>query len=351
MPDLGDLGLEPVVGEDHVDDPGRRCGRPAPRRGRRGRSRRSRRPGSPRCRRRPAARGSRGARPGCPGSAGSGAGSCRGCPGRGRSGPPRRSPSRASSDGWTSAGVSQTREIPLVRMISDCPWIDEPSAISACSVSGVPEAGTTCPRTARTRLTWRTPSSKSPPSIAVIAAISRFPTGWPAEPGRVRARVDRGAVVGAGEAVLEDVVHQRLRVGERRDAVADVADGRDAQRFAQHARRAAVVGDRDDGRQVAGVLLEAAQQRGKPRPAADGHDPRAAREEPLLVDELDERGRVRVRASERVHEGADHLDRADDEDRQPDAADDQPAQRVRQELQGQGVDQRARAARLARGRG
>ena len=84
--------------------------------------------------------------------------------------------------GGTSAGVSQTREMPLVRMISDCPWIDEPSPSSACSVSGVPDAGTTCPRTARIRLTWRTPSSKSPPSIAVIAAIRRLPTAWPASP-------------------------------------------------------------------------------------------------------------------------------------------------------------------------
>ena len=37
------------------------------------------------------------------------------------------------------------------------------------------------------------------------------------------------------------------------------------------------------------MLLEAAQQRRQAGPAADGHDPRPAREEPLLVDELDER--------------------------------------------------------------
>ena len=59
--------------------------------------------------------------------------------------------------------------------------------------------------------------------------------------------------------------------------------------LAQDAGRAAVVGDGDDRGQVAGVLLEAAQQRRQPRPATDRHDPRPAREEALLVDELDQR--------------------------------------------------------------
>ena len=43
--------------------------------------------------------------------------------------------------------------------------------------AGVDEAGTTRPRTARTRFIWRTPSSKSPPSTAVIAAMRRLPIG------------------------------------------------------------------------------------------------------------------------------------------------------------------------------
>ena len=42
------------------------------------------------------------------------------------------------------------------------------------------------PRTARTRFIRRTPSSKSPPSSAVIAARSMFPTAWPPRlPGSV----------------------------------------------------------------------------------------------------------------------------------------------------------------------
>ena len=73
---------------------------------------------------------------------------------------------------------------------------------------------------------------------------------------------------------------------------------------AQHARRAAVVGDGDDRGQVAGVLLEAAQERRQAGPAADRHDPRAAGEEPLLVDELDER-LVGVGRPERVRQGPD----------------------------------------------
>ena len=49
-------------------------------------------------------------------------------------------------------------------------------------MSGVGETGTTCPRTARIRFIRRIPSSKSPSSTAVIAAISRFPSAWPARP-------------------------------------------------------------------------------------------------------------------------------------------------------------------------
>ena len=41
--------------------------------------------------------------------------------------------------------------------------------------------------------------------------------------------------LGGREPVLEQLAHQRLRVGEGSDAVADVADGRDAQLLAQDA--------------------------------------------------------------------------------------------------------------------
>ena len=93
--------------------------------------------------------------------------------------------------------------------------------------------------------------------------------------------------------------------------------GRDPELLAQDAGRAAVVGDRDDRGQVAGVLLEAAQQRGQAGAAADRHDPRAARQEPLLVDQLDER-LVRVGRPERVGQDADRPVRPDRDQDDPD---------------------------------
>ena len=92
---------------------------------------------------------------------------------------------------------------------------------------------------------------------------------------------------------------------------------------AQDARRAAVVGDRDDRGQVGRVLLEAAQQRGQAGPAADRHDPRAAGEEPLLVDDLDHR-LVPVPEGERVDERPHQAVGAEQEQGQPDRAGDQP---------------------------
>ena len=79
-----------------------------------------------------------------------------------------------------------------------CDWPSTTDVVRrAWSVSGVGETGTTWPRTARIRFISRTPSSKSPSSTAVIAAISRFPRAWPASPWRRRPSPLR-------EAVLED---------------------------------------------------------------------------------------------------------------------------------------------------
>ena len=142
------------------------------------------------------------------------------------------------------------------------------------------------------------------------------------------------------EPVLEDLAHQRLGVGEGHDAVADVADGRDAELVAQDAGRAAVVGHGDDRGQVARVLLEAPQQRREARPAADGHDPRAAREEPLLVDQLDER-LVRIGRAQRIGQDPDGPVGADGDEHDADRARDEPAQGERQELEGQEVDDAA----------
>src|SRR3989442_900872 len=73
---------------------------------------------------------------------------------------------------------------------------------------------------------------------------------------------------------------------------------------------AAGVGERDAGGQVARVLVEAAQQRRQPCPAADRDDPRATGEKPLLVDDLDE-WLVAVRGPERADERAGHADGAE----------------------------------------
>ena len=77
-----------------------------------------------------------------------------------------------------------------------------------------------------------------------------------------------------GEAVLEQAAHERLVVGERDEAVADVAGGRHPQVAPQAAGAAAVVGHRDHGGDVAGVLLQAAEQGGEAVAAADRGDAR-----------------------------------------------------------------------------
>ena len=164
--------------------------------------------------------------------------------------------------------------------------------------------------------------------------------GVPGEPLTVPAR----SLV--REPVLEHAVHHRLGVGERRDAVADVADGRDPELAAEHAGRAAVVSNRDDRREVARVLLHPAQQRRQPGPSTDRHDPGPAVQEALLVDDLDQRLESIVRA-ERVHECPDDHHRADRHAGEADARDHEDPGRSRQEAQGQEVDQRfADPARL-----
>ncbi|MNC21922.1 hypothetical protein D3C75_699100 [compost metagenome] len=65
--------------------------------------------------------------------------------------------------------------------ILDSPVIMEPSAISACSTTASPAAGSTRPRTANTRLSSRTAVTKSP-EISVSAARIRFPRLCPANP-------------------------------------------------------------------------------------------------------------------------------------------------------------------------
>ena len=218
--------------------------------------------------------------------AGSAAGSCRGCPG----------PRTISSASAIAASASSQAAIPVRRhprpldpdrlrdhrlAVDDC----VPSWSRAWSVSGIAAAGTTWPRTARTRFARRTPSSKSPPSIWVIAASRMLPTGCPPS-GRRPPGVDRSASRRSGARGPRRRASRRRR-GPRGSAGCRRPAGSPSC-VAQDAGRAAVVGDRDDRGQVARVLLEAAQDRRLAGPAADHDDPRAAGERLPLVDQLDE---------------------------------------------------------------
>ena len=78
------------------------------------------------------------------------------------------------------------------------------------------------------------------------------------------------------EAVLEQAGEQRFFGGEGRQAVADVAGGLHPQLAPQHPTAAAVIGHRDDGREVAAVALQAREQGGQAGAATDGDDVGAA---------------------------------------------------------------------------
>ena len=94
------------------------------------------------------------------------------------------------------------------------------------------------------------------------------------------------------------------------------------------------------------MFLEAAQQGGQARSTPDRDDPRAAGEESLLVDELDQ-GLVPVTAAERIRKGPAEPDGATDEDGHADERDDQAADRVWQGLQRQCVqDGSGQSARI-----
>ena len=90
-----------------------------------------------------------------------------------------------------------------------------------------------------------------------------MPKAWPGE-------------LAAVEAVPEEPVHERLVLGQRDQAVADVARRRHREIAAQAAARAAVVGQRDDRRDLRARELEPAQQRRETRPAAQADDAQLA---------------------------------------------------------------------------
>ena len=74
------------------------------------------------------------------------------------------------------------------------------------------------------------------------------------------------------ETILEKLLHQLGRAGQTYQTVAYVSNGGNVIVLTQHARAAAGIGDRNDGRQVAGVPLESAQQDGLSGTAADTYN-------------------------------------------------------------------------------
>ena len=96
--------------------------------------------------------------------------------------------------------------------------------------------------------------------MPVIAARNRLPNECPRQ------------AFAFGEAVAEQIGHQRFVVGERDQTVANVAGRQHAEFFLQAAGRAAVVAHGYDRGEIARAPLEPAQQRRKPGAAADGDD-------------------------------------------------------------------------------
>ena len=145
------------------------------------------------------------------------------------------------------------------------------------------------------------------------------------------------APLARGKAVLEDVAHQRLRIGECGDAVADIADWWDPQPCPEDTRRPAIVGDRHDRGEIARVLLEPPQQRRQPGPAADRDDPWPASQEPLLVDDLHQR-LIGAGPPQRVGEDVGDPVCAEKDQQDSDRCGRESAHCERQELEGQQVD-------------
>ena len=312
------------------------CARPAPRRGRPGRSRSSRRPGWPRCRRRR---------------------------GRRRRQRPRRGSGRdqqarqeagvqAAGPEHDELGVGDRGQRVLARpdVVGRDPdpldpgrlhdlrlAVDDP-AVAHPGVEGErrrPRPAATWPRTARMRFIWRTPSSKSPPSTAVIAAISRLPTRGRRAARSRRAPVRGGRGSGTGGARSSAARRRRGRrcsCGCRRPAGC-------------RAPRAATPDDPPSSATVT-IAVRLLVCSLSPRSSVDSPVPppiatiRGPRARKLLVDQLDQRlVRRRPRGTGRSGRGSRDTRRTRPARPRRDP-DDEPAQRERQELERDEVDER-----------
>src|SRR5487761_32672 len=133
--------------------------------------------------------------------------------------------------------------------------------------------------------------------------------------------------------MVEKLLHQRLGISQRDEALPEVAGGEDSVFVAQSAGRAAVIGDRDDNGEVGGVCLETAQQRAEAGAATDGHDARAPALQSESVDDLDHAAGA-VAWKEWAEDGLGELQVAEDQDSDSQGGEDQGANRVGPELEG-----------------
>ena len=72
--------------------------------------------------------------------------------------------------------------------------------------------------------------------------------------------------------VVHQLGHQGLGIGQRLQTVADIPRRKHPQVLPQPPGAAAVIGHRDDGRDILRITLQATQQSGQARAAADGGD-------------------------------------------------------------------------------
>ena len=144
------------------------------------------------------------------------------------------------------------------------------------------------------------------------------------------------------EAVLEQLRHGGLRLGERREAVPDIPDRGDPQLLAKAAAGTAIVRHRHDGGDVRGVLLQAPQKRREAGSAPDRDDPWPAGQQPAPVHEVDER--LLGALGERAEERADHAVRPVAEQEEPQGQQHRRPDPVLQELERQQRDRRLRRA-------
>ena len=109
-----------------------------------------------------------------------------------------------------------------------------------------------------------------------MATMKRLPKLWPSRPSPSEKRYSNSRDI-SGSASASAAMFLRMSPGGSTPSSRWSAPG-----------AAAVVGDRDDGGDVAGVLLEAAQQRREAGAAADGDDLRAAAQVAVVVDDVDD---------------------------------------------------------------